>query len=81
MALKQKQTSLDGVLLKVVYPLLFGSGLGRQLIRWQVWHQDSSSPSELYSEPAKVTAIAPRLAARRQSRSLSPAILRQKRAA
>ncbi len=78
MAIRQRETSLDDILLKVVYPLLFNSGLGRQLLRWQVWHQDVLPPSE----DSNLIDLASRMAARRKVRPLSPMpVHRQKPAA
>lgn len=39
MAIKQRGTPLDTILLKVIYPFLFRSGLRKQLQRWQLWHR------------------------------------------
>lgn len=77
MAIKQRETTLDDVLLKVVYPLLFNSSLGRQLLRRQLWHQDV--PSE--TETPNVVELAPRLRQRKSLRAETASVLRQKRAA
>ncbi len=83
MAIKQRETPLDGILLKVVFPILFSSGLGRQLLRWQIWHQDASSHSEQLEgpEPANVADLVARLPVSRLTRPLAGPTLRQKRAA
>jgi len=40
MAIKQRGTPLDAILLEVVYPLLFRSRLRRVLQRLQLWHTE-----------------------------------------
>ncbi|MHB0870996.1 MAG: hypothetical protein ACYC66_15000 [Chloroflexota bacterium] len=50
MAIKQRGTPLDAILLKVIYPFLFRSGLRKQLHRWQLWHRDV--PVEAAPSPA-----------------------------
>jgi len=40
MIIKQRGTPLDAILLKVIFPFLFRSGLRKQLPRWQLWHRE-----------------------------------------
>lgn len=51
MILKQHGTPLDAILLKVIFPFLFRSGLRKQLPRWQLWHR------EIRPKPAASQAI------------------------
>jgi hypothetical protein len=77
MAYKQRETRMDGVLLKLVYPLLFSTIVGRRLLPRQVWHREVfSSP-----ESPKVVEIAPRIAKRDHARPVARPLFGQKRAA
>ncbi len=77
MAIKQRETTLDSILLKVVYPLLFSSSLGRRLLRRQLWHQDIISESEA----PNVVELATKIRQRKALRARSTSVLGQKRAA
>ncbi|GEM_PF-6173689 len=77
MTIKQRGTPLDTILLKVVYPFLYHSGLRKQLPRWQLWHR------EVPNAPAPSPAISLESRRRRQkaTRQLPATTLSHKRAA
>ena len=56
MTIKQRGTPLDAILLKVILPFLFSSGLRKQLPRWQLWHTNVSPKPA----PSHVLNLAPR---------------------
>lgn len=64
MTIRQRQTPLDGVLLKVVFPLLHESRLGRRLYRLGIWHHPVplNPPRSVATEDsrARVAADSPR---------------------
>jgi len=77
MFIKQRGTPLDAILLKVIFPFLFRSGLRKQLPGWQLWHRD------LPAKPAPSQAInlECRKPGQKAIRSRLVAALSQKRAA
>ena len=77
MAIKQRETTLDSILLKVVYPLLFNSSFGRHLLRRQLWHEDMNSAPD----STNLIELAPRLRERTALRSPSTKSLTETRAA
>ncbi len=77
MAIKQRGTPLDAILLKVIYPFLFRSRLRKQLHRWQLWHRDV--PAKRTQSP--VLNLAPRMPAQEALQPQSAQALSQKRAA
>lgn len=77
MVLKQKETSLDGLLLKVVYPLLFQYKLGRQLLRVQLWHQEELA----HSDASNIVELVPRQSSEGKTQPVLRSLVRQKPAA
>ncbi len=77
MAIKQRGTPLDAILLEIIYPYIFRSGLRRQLQRWQIWHRtvpDGPAPAHPINLAIRISAQ--KVLQRRPSQTLS-----QKRAA
>ncbi len=77
MAIKQRGTPLDAILLKVIYPFLFRSRLRKRLQRWQLWHRDV--PARPAPPPA--LNLAPRMPAQEALQPQPARALSQKRAA
>lgn len=77
MTIKQRGTPLDAILLKVIFPFLYRSGLRKQLPRWQLWHR------EIRPKPAPSQAInlESRKPGQKAIRPKPAAALPQKRAA
>jgi hypothetical protein len=77
MAIKQRGTPLDAILLEVIYPFLFRSGLRKQLHRWQVWHRPVPETTAL----VHVLNLVPRISSQKALQSLPTRALSEKRAA
>lgn len=77
MAIKQRGTPLDAVLLKVLYPFLFRSGLRKQLHRWQLWHRDVPAKPA----PSHAINLATRMPTKEANQPQPAPALSQKRAA
>lgn len=76
MAIRQRVTRYDGVLLRVVFPLLYSSGLMGPVSRWQIWHR----PAEEAAEP-EGKAIPIRATEESAMPSPPPVLMRPERAA
>ena len=77
MAIKQRGTPLDAILLKVIYPSLFRSRLRKLLHRWQLWHRDVP----VRPAPSPVLNLAPRMPSQEAIQPQPAQVLSHKRAA
>lgn len=77
MAIKQRGTPLDAILLKVIYPFLFRSRLRKPLQRLQLWHREVP----VSTAPSPALNLASRIPAQEAVKPRPAGALTQKRAA
>jgi hypothetical protein len=77
MAIKQRGTPLDAILLKVIYPLLFRSRLRKPLHRLQLWHREVP----IKTAPSAVLNLAPKMPAQEALQPEPARTLSERRAA